>query len=209
MEISPSLFYRTLHSFMVYNVKPNDAVLFFHIKIDGSNLSHTKYRNIIQKIIYQVSSIHAFSFFASLVLTLVFQFIEMQLPTSLCLPFIDPSGSSIITKVISWVVIISQSVCSVLIAGMHILIVTEVHKLEKSVRKKSNSSKKMMSQLILISASNILCWFPTNTIYLSAMFLSTYPINLVIWTTAIIMPINSVINPCVFLLTNVKDIFKM
>ena len=76
-----------------------------------------------QKIIYQVSSIHVFSFFASLVLPLVFQFIEMQLPTSLCLPFIDPSGSSIITKVISWVVIISQSICSVLIAGMHILLV--------------------------------------------------------------------------------------
>ena len=162
-----------------------------------------------KKIIYQVSSIHAFSFFASLVLTLVFQFIEMQLPTSLFLPFIDPSGSSIITKVISWVVIISQSVCSVLIAGMHILLVVKVNKLEKSVRKKSNSTKKMMSQLILISASNILCWFPTNTIYLSAMFLSTYPINLVIWTTVIIMPINSIINPCVFLLTNVKDIFKM
>ena len=161
-----------------------------------------------QKIIYQVSSIHVFSFFASLVLTLVFQFIERQLPTSLCLPFIDASGSSIITKVISWVVIISQSICSVLIAGMHILLVNEVHKLEKSVRKKSNSTK-MVSQLILISTSNILCWFPTNAIYLSAMYLSIYPINLVIWTTEIIMPINSVINPCVFLLTNMKEIFKM
>ena len=41
------------------------------------------------------------------------------------------------------------------------------------------------------------------------MFLSNYPINLVIWTNVIITPINSVINPCVFLLTNMKDIFKM
>ena len=73
-----------------------------------------------QEIIYQVSSIHVFSFTMSLVLTLVFQVIEKQLPTSLCLPFIDPSGSSIITKVISWAVIISQSMCSVLITGMHI-----------------------------------------------------------------------------------------
>ena len=67
----------------------------------------------------------------------------------------------------------------------------------------------MVSQLILISTSNILCWFPTNAIYLSAMYLPIYPINLVIWTTEIIMPINSVINPCVFLLTNMKEIFKM
>ena len=68
-----------------------------------------------KNIICQVSAIHVFSFGIALILTLVFQFTEMQLPTSLCLPFIDPSGSSIITKVISWVVIISQSICSVLI----------------------------------------------------------------------------------------------
>ena len=67
----------------------------------------------------------------------------------------------------------------------------------------------MMSQFILTSTSNILCWFPTNAIYLSAMYLSTYPISLVIWTTVIIMPINSVINPCVFLLKNMKDTCKM
>ena len=167
------------------------------------------YFSMSRLIIYQVTSIHVFSFFTSLVLTLVFHFIEMQLPTSLCLPFIDPSGSSIITKVISWVVIISQSIFSVLIVGMHIVLVVEVNKLEKSVKKKSNSTKKLMSQLILISTSNILCWFPTNAIYLSAMYLSTYPTNLVIWTNVIIMPINTVINPCVFLLTNMKDIFKM
>ena len=67
----------------------------------------------------------------------------------------------------------------------------------------------MMFQFIVTSTSNIICWFPTNAIYLSAMFLSAYPINLVIWTTVIVMPINSVINPCVFLLSNMKDTCKM
>ena len=67
----------------------------------------------------------------------------------------------------------------------------------------------MMFQFISSSTSNILCWFPANGIYLSAMFLSVYPINLVIWTTVIIIPINSVINPGVFLLTNVKETCKM
>ena len=162
-----------------------------------------------QETIYQVSLIHMFSFSISLVLTLVFRFIEMQLPTSLCLPFIDPSGLSTLSKVISWLVIISQSVCSVLIAGMHMLLVNKVKSSKESVGKgKTNSIKTIMSQLLLTSTSNIMCWFPTNAIYLSAMYLSTYPIDLVIWATVIVMPINSVINPCVFVVTNLRDIFK-
>ena len=47
----------------------------------------------------------------------------------------------------------------------------------------------------------------TNSFF-SAMFLSIYPINLVIWATVIIMPINSVINPFVFILSHLKGYFK-
>ena len=163
-----------------------------------------------KNIIYQVSTIHALSFTIALILALVFQFIEMQLPTSLCLPFVDPCSSSTVTKVVSWVVIVSQSICAVSNTVMHISLVNEVNKSKIIIRKqKSDSTTKMMSQLILTSISNILCWFPTNTIYLCAMYLSTYPINLVIWATVVVMPINSVINPCVFLFTNVKDTFRM
>ena len=61
-----------------------------------------------------------------------------------------------------------------------------------------------MYQLIITSTSNIICWFPANVIYLSAMFLSSYSIDLVIWTTVIITPINSIINPSVFIITIIK-----
>ena len=90
-----------------------------------------------KKIIYQVSVIHAFSFGIALVLTLVFQFIERQLPTSLCLPFIDPSGSSTVTKIVSWVVIVSQSICAVSITVMQSLLVKKVNK-SKTIIEKQN-----------------------------------------------------------------------
>ena len=54
-----------------------------------------------KKIIYHVTTIIFFSFCFSLVVALLFKMTEKHLPTSLCLPFIDPSGSSIITKVTS------------------------------------------------------------------------------------------------------------
>ena len=137
------------------------------------------------------------------------KFTEKQLPTSLCSPFIDPSHSSISTNVITWVVIITQSISSVIIGLMHILLINEVTKSKRSLKiPKSEVENKMMYQLILTSTTNILCWIPANGIYLSAMFLSIYPINLVIWATVVVMPINSVINPFVFIMINLKGYFK-
>ena len=162
-----------------------------------------------KQILFHVSTINSFSFCISLGVTLVLKFIEKQLPTSLCSPFIDPSHSSISTNVITWVVIITQSISSVLIGLMNILLINEVKKSKRSLKiQKSEVENKMMYQLILTSMTNILCWIPANGIYLSSMFLSIYPINLVIWATVVVMPINSVINPFVFIMINLKGYFK-
>ena len=162
-----------------------------------------------REIFFHVTTINSFSFCIILVATLALKFNEKQLPTSLCSPFIDPLHSSISTNVITWVVIITQSVSSVLIFLMHILLVNEVTKSKRSLKiQKSEVENKMMYQLILTSTTNILCWIPANIIYISAMFLSIYPINLVIWATVVVMPINSIINPLVFILTNLKMYFQ-
>ena len=162
-----------------------------------------------KQILFHVSTINSFSFCISLDVILVLMFIEKKLPTSLCSPFIDPSHSSISTNVITWVVIITHSISSVLIGLMHILLINEVTKSKRSLKiQKSDVENKMMYQLILTSTTNILCWIPANGIYLSAMFLSIYPINLVIWATVVVMPINSVINPFVFIMINLKGYFK-
>ena len=57
----------------------------------------------------------------------------------------------------------------------------------------------LIIQLVVITVSNIICWFPSNSIYITAMFSSTYPISLLIWTTVIGLPINSLINPLTFI----------
>ena len=161
------------------------------------------------QVVYQVNIIHMFSISFSLFLTLVFKYIESYLPTNLCLPFIDPSGLSLLTKIISWTVITTQSLFSIIIALMNIFLVYNINKSIRSLQtsKSTNiSSKITMYQLIITSTSNIICWFPANTIYLSAMFLSSYSIDLVIWTTVMITPINSIINPSIFMITSIKKI---
>ena len=158
-----------------------------------------------KEIFLHICTINSFSFCISLVATLAFKFTEKQLPTSLCSPFIDPSHSSISINIITWVVIITQSISSVLIGLMHILLVKKVNKSKRSLKiEKSYVENRMMYQLILTSTTNILCWIPANGIYLSAIFLSVYPINLVIWATVVVMPINSVINPFLIIMIYLK-----
>ena len=102
-----------------------------------------------------------------------------------------------------------QSISSVIIITMHVKLIRKVHKVERSIAKSSHNSKKsMVFQLMFTSASNILCWIPPKVVYLLALFLSSYPIDLIMWTTAIIIPINSISNSFVFFVTNLKEMLK-
>ena len=159
---------------------------------------------IWQNILYALGIIFVSSFIASLSLTVAFKDIEHHLPTSLCLPFIDPSGTVILTKVISWIFIVTQSTASITMVIMNIILVREINVSTKVVSKQT-SSKVMTTQLIVTSTSNIICWFPINAIYISAMFLKMYHINLSIWATIVLFPINSIINPAVFISLNIRN----
>ena len=160
-----------------------------------------------KKAVYQISFSQLFTMCFSVLLTLVLLFTEKHLPTSLCLPFIDPSGLSFFSKVISITNVISQSIISGIIFSMHIFLIIHVNKTVGSMQIQqslNNSNRVILPQLILTSASNILCWFPVNILYISAMYLSVYPVDLVIWTTVGIMPLNSIINPCIFISMKLK-----
>ncbi len=71
-------------------------------------------------------------------------------------------------------------------------------------KKQSNAS--LVVQIIVVSSSNILCWIPSNVIYLISMFMQEYPIDMIIWFMIAVMPINSVINPLVYIFTTIRKI---
>ena len=134
----------------------------------------------------------------SIIITFYIKFNVNVLPLSLCLPFIDPTNSIIMIKIITWFVVITQSFTSIVIVILYIILAYRISESKKNIRKstiKDNSSSLLIVQLVIITSSNILCWFPPNIIYISAMFLSRYPTELVIWTTVGGLPINSIINP--------------
>ena len=153
-------------------------------------------------ITHYLGCIFAFPIIINLILIIFIQ-TDNVIPTSLCLPFVDPTGQFLLIKIIAWFVALLQSSASAAMVIMNIFLVKAVKESKESLGSLNNLNKtntKLIVQIIVTSLSNILCWFPANVVYLLVMFLTTYPIHLVTWTTIIILPLNSIINPIIFLL---------
>ncbi len=55
---------------------------------------------------------------------------------------------------------------------------------------------------LFASLTNLLCWIPSSIVLVVTLLWDEYPYKLLIWLTAIIMSLNSIINPCVFVFSS-------
>ena len=171
----------------------------------------TKFKKV-DFIIKAVVTFYILSFLLAFGVTLCFKYMYVNFSINLCLPFIDPTNSVSLVKIITWFTMISQTASSMVIMFMYIFLVKKLKKSKKVIRKSksvADSEIPLIIQLIIITTSNIICWLPMNSIYVAAMFLSTYPIDLIIWTTVAILPLNSIINPFVFIITSLRKYVKL
>ena len=153
--------------------------------------------------LYTVLGIHLLSLGLGISISLVFKNTGNKSPNTLCLPFFDPSGLYSITKILTWLVISSQFVLPIVILIIHIFVINQINTSKKKLTKVDSSrdiKTGLLWQLFTTPFCNFLCWFPANIVYMSTMFLSKYSINLIYFTTMIIMPVNSIINPCIITL---------
>ena len=174
------------------------------------NPLHTTFKNI-RHVFGHAIAIFILSFLLTLVALLSLRLKEETLPTNLCLPFIDPTNSVFTIRILVWSVICSQCITSLIITVFHIVLFKRFNKtqgkLGKNTKKESSKISPLL-QLIVVTFSNVLCWFPANTIYIITMVSPEYPIDLVIWMTVFVVPLNSIINPFVFISTNLRKILK-
>ena len=157
-----------------------------------------------------ISIVCTMSFCFCILTTLIAQFSIVALPNVLCLPFNDPTQSEVITRTMTYSVSATQSATSIAIVVMHCLLVKYFHESQHNIQRSwdNNSIAVLIAQLVTMSTSNVLCWFPANTIFITTMFVSSYPPVLVTWTTVGVLPLNSLINPAVFLGTSVNKHVK-
>ncbi len=138
-------------------------------------------------------------------------FTTPSIPSTLCSPFFDPSDSFVIYQIITWFTAAIQFLASITIATEHYLLVRHLKKREVNMHKsvsRKNSNTSLTLQLILITVSNILCWVPSSIIFLTSIFLDSYPSRMVVWTTVTATPLNSVVNPAILTITMLRKVYK-
>ncbi len=168
-----------------------------------TNMKSTKF--VLKCLIYLCSSSCLFSLSS----TLAFVFLSHSIPMKLCLPFVDPTNSHLGIKLVTWLVVVGQIVSSIFIIAMNVSLVHNLKKSQANIRKSGDDSNTpLIIQLVIISSTNILCWCPTGAIYITALFLQKYPTELITWSTVVIMPLNSFVNPSVFVVFAIRRLLK-
>ena len=146
----------------------------------------------------------------SKIITLLVQWKSDILPTSLCFPFFDPTRSSLILNIITWFLIICHLCSSVGTLLIHFLLVRNLKISQKKIKKTGtdDSNTLLFLQLAILTLSNFLCWIPADTIYVVTMYLPKYPMEFIMWTSGVILPINSIIYPLIFSVLCIRKIIK-
>ncbi len=141
--------------------------------------------------------------------TLVVKFLKLVLPTTLYLPFADTSNSIVLIKFMTVFLCIIHMCLSIAILCFHYQTVTNVQKQETQVAnfksKPIDSNTSLVIQLLVTSISIAMCWIPVNIIYLYSTFCSLYPIKMTVWVSVAVVPLNSFVQPVVFMLCLIRQ----
>ena len=131
-----------------------------------------------------------------------------QIHNNLCLPFVDPTMSSLMVKVIAWSTGGTQIVTSVLLSLIHILIIKNVKDSQKNIgqyKSKQNSTTSLAIQLFILTITNILGWLTSSAVYISTMFQSTYSNDLIMFTAGLALPFGTIMNPVIFITVSLRQ----
>ncbi len=142
---------------------------------------------------------------ASSLVSIIYRIIFDKLPTNFCFPFIDPTDSVWFIRFITVLLFVIHLTFSLAIGMIYIKLVTHLQQEDTILKKsKSQSSTGLVIQLVVITLSNVLCWIPSGIIYISSLFVPKYPTDMPIWTTIAATPINSIMNPIVFIVSSAR-----
>ncbi len=139
------------------------------------------------------------------------------MPTGLCL-LIGNIDQTIIPILVTWLDILSQGIPIVTMPILYSLLIYEKWQSDKRRKaligsRQRDSSHGMIVRLILASFSNLVCWIASTVLLVLTFFWPEYPYPVLVWTTIIVLPLNSLINPFVFVFSklivkNIRDILK-
>ena len=150
-----------------------------------------------------------FTFILSCTVTIIFKFALNELGNDLCLPFVDMRGPNMLTTIVVWTVGFLHLVSSVIILFFYLIITVKVSQSMNKYNDKTYAKRPMAGGLFkAIIYSNLIGWFPTNILFITLMHLSKYSLEIFLLTNMLLLPLNSLLNPCVFIKLNTQKLLS-
>ncbi len=137
--------------------------------------------------------------------------LENEMPLSLCSPFLDPAKKAITVQIFTWMIAILDWCSLLFILVTYIKLYTAFEESKANVSassSKQQSSTPLLVQLSVIFVTNVVCWITNSIIFLCGLYLSQYPMELMTWTVVSIVPLNSLVNPLVFIFTTTRKLLR-
>ncbi len=135
---------------------------------------------------------------------------NMGLPLSLCSPFADPGNVFVGITAAVFLVCILQPTSALVSIGLFIGLIVSVKTSQRKVSSATTTKSSCVSlviQLTILSLSNIISWFPSNTIHVSLWFLPQYPLPLA-WGAVGLTSVNAMVYPVVFVSVSFRKWFR-
>ena len=130
---------------------------------------------------------------------------------NICFSFIDPSSSIPLAKASVCLIITLQSIATLFIPLCYLTLILELPKSQGNVlfnTFKVQSKTLLFVHLIVIVLSSMLSWTASSAIYLATILGDKYPIDIIAWTVVAVIPVNSIVNSIVFLVTSIENDFS-
>ena len=195
--VNSSIFSLTANLLSVFTI--NLLALIRYCVVKSPLDSKFKEKNFLTQICL-ISSLSIIWISISSIVTFVLINEHKQLPTGLC-SLLGHSHRSTISLIITGITAFCQTLSCFTIPIAYYFILKEMAKSKAAVRPASNSSKTgELTKSILVAVTNLLSWVPSSVLLIMTLLWDEYPYALLIWTTMIIMPFTTIIDPFIFVL---------
>ncbi len=153
------------------------------------------------------------SAFVSILLSVVqwlLSFLDYGILSVLCSPFYDPTNTSVFLKVLTWsvyVAFISGIVVFYICSSNMVAALRMSQEQVRSTLAHTTTYRSILVQISILAISNFMCWGSTSVILAVSVLVNNFPVLVMFWTTIVLIPMSSIVNPCVFIVLSFKQRF--
>lgn len=133
-----------------------------------------------------------------------------SIPSKLCLPVLDPSKSVPSMSVLSFVVMLHQSTCFLLIFSSHLFVMLKMRGTSGESQVRTAAVSALVRQLTCLTTCCLVSWVPPDVVFVSAIWLpATHMDQTVIWMVVFTVPFSSLSHPLLFVCLIVKKMTRV